>query len=148
MAIKTIWTTKGTFFLPLFRWPVTITTICDVAMLCAVGDVQCKTREILGLQIKRGHCIVTYLHGTGENHHHVPHVAKLWQLGLQKGPLLRIFMRLVTITTTSCRKAMRDRWCRVQNKGITLNNNLYYKRGVCYLSSFESCGENRHCLTS
>ena len=100
MAVKTIWTTKGAFFLPLFRWPVTISTICDVAMLCAAGDVQYKTREFLGLQ---------------------------------KGPLLSIFMRVI-ITTGSCRKAMRNGCCALQNKGITLKNNLDYKKGVCYLS--------------
>ena len=147
MAIKTIWTTKGTFFFYLSlgdQWQ----SPPYVMSQCYAQWVMCSAKQGKSLDYKRGLCIVTYLHGTGENHHHVPHVAKLWQLGLQKGPLLPIFMRLVTITTTSCRKAMRDRWCRVQNKGITLNNNLYYKRGVCYLSSFESCGENRHCLTS
>ena len=36
---------KGPWY-PLFRQPMNITATFDVAILCAVGDAQCKTREL------------------------------------------------------------------------------------------------------
>lgn len=44
---KLIRTTKGAMILPHFRRLVKIITTFEVAIVCALGDAQCRTRELL-----------------------------------------------------------------------------------------------------
>ena len=45
VKLKTFELQKGPL-LPLFRRPLKITATSEVAMLCTLGDAQCKTREL------------------------------------------------------------------------------------------------------
>ena len=142
-------------------------------MLCAVGDVQYKTREILGLQkrpllpifMRLVKITTTYLMSQSSNNLQLDytrdlcylspcdwwqsplrHVAKLYAVGDAECKITTCTTKeayvtylhsnhVVKIVTASRRKAMRKRWCAVQNIGITLIWRLFEPTAIWNLYS-------------